>query len=105
MKRSVFVIPLAVALAACSSAPKLTKEGAAIKNVSQYTVDQCRQLSVAEGYGSYENGKLKAAEIDVRNKVAAAGGNAMHVVQKYTVPKKGEGAILAYVLRCKPAVR
>ena len=106
MKKSVFVVAtLAVVLGGCSSAPKLTEEGASIQNVSNYSVKECKQLSVAEGYGTWDDGQLAAAEIDLKNKVAAAGGNAMHVVQEYTVPRRGQGAIIAYVLRCNVAAK
>lgn len=101
MNRYVFVIiVLALIVSGCSLAPKLTKEGAQIKNVEKYTLNKCKELKVVEGYGAWEYGPLKAADVDIRNKVAAAGGNAMHVIQKTAAQRKGQGAIVAYVLRC-----
>lgn len=71
-------IALAVAvlmLAACAT--HFTPEGAKVRVISTTVAVQCRHVGMVSSFKSAFEAGAKAAQVAIRNKTAAAGGNAL----------------------------
>jgi len=104
MSRTLELSLAAVILAAGCMAP-LTQQGAAIRLVTAPQKDrECEYLAVvtaSESMGMSTGGDAESALNKARNKVAAAGGNAMLVVSTNT--NAYATTVVAEALRCKVA--
>lgn len=87
-------------LSGCAT-QQLTPSGASVQPITPgvATTKNCKHLGMAQSHKPVLAGGLKAAQIDIRNKVAAAGGNAF-VVSSQVVSSQGHAEIIADAYSC-----
>lgn len=89
------------ALASCATPTKFTPEGRTVRTISAVVAQNCEHLGMSTSWKPVLAGGLPAAQIDIRNKVAALGGNAMLVVSQQVDPPPYQHAeIMAEAYRC-----
>lgn len=96
MRYSVLLVLL---LSACAAPLKMSAGGSAVKVVNSSVASSCKHLGPTQGWQPVAVGGLSAAHVDVRNKVAARGGNAMVISAQY-MEGPGHGTVLADAYRC-----
>lgn len=100
MNRIIFVLILFSTLSGCMTT-KFTKEGRTIRTISPVVAQNCKHIGIANSWKPSLEGGLSAAQIDIRNKVAALGGNAMIIASQQVDPPPYQHAeILAEAYNC-----
>lgn len=79
----------------CGCAPQLTSEARSVRVISPSVAQQCKHLGLAQAFQPPIAGGTPAAQIEIRNRVAAAGGNA------YVPSAQGQGSVTADVYACQ----
>lgn len=99
-KELLLALLASLALASCAIT-KFTDQGRAVRTISPVVAQNCEHLGMSSSWKPSLEGGLTAAQIDIRNKVAAAGGNAMLVVSQQVDPPPYQHAqLMAEVYRC-----
>jgi len=99
IRRTVFA---AILLAGCAGQPPSPQAPTRVRLINaEQARAECERLGEVELYKQLVVGGMPAAQLEVRAKVARAGGNAYVVTSQYIGPH-GLMNILADVYRCKP---
>lgn len=88
-----------VFLAGCASPIQLSAEGARVRPVSDGIAARCTHLGMVRSFQPVIVGGLSAAQVDIRNKVAAQGGNAL-VISAQTSDARGHGEVIGDAYSC-----
>jgi hypothetical protein len=91
----------AVVLAGCAGQPPSPNAPTRVRLISAQQAAQCARLGEVELYKLRVVGGMEAATLQLRAKVAQAGGDAYVVSSQYIGPH-GLFDIVADVYRCKP---
>lgn len=90
----------ALALVGCQSM-KLSPEGVAIRTITPVVAQSCKHVGIANSFQPVIVGGMSAAQVDIRNKVASLGGNAMVITAQYVDPGQyPHGNISAEAYQC-----
>ncbi len=87
-------------LSACQTM-QLTPEGVAVRTITPVVAASCRHVGLANSFQPVLAGGMSAAEVDIRNKVARIGGNAMVVTAKYLDSPTPHGNISVEAYKCE----
>lgn len=87
-----------IVLTGCA-AQQLSPEAKQVRVISPAVATQCKHLGLTQSFQPIIAGGMSAAQIDLRNKVAAAGGNA-YVVSHQSVDYQGHADITADAYTC-----
>lgn len=80
---------------------QFTPEGRNVRTITPIVAQTCDYFGLARSWKPSLEGGLTAGQIDIRNKVAARGGNAMVVVaQQVDPPPYQHAEIMAEAYRC-----
>ncbi len=98
MKYILFLLSLS--LAACTTM-KMSDGGRQVRviNSSVAAVQHCAHLGMVSGWGPYLSGGMPYAQVQVRNRVAEKGGNAL-VIASQSVTGPGHGEVVGDAYRC-----
>lgn len=98
--KSVVPIVALLALSGCATV-QLTPGGRQVRTISPGVAQDCTHVGLASSFKAVIEGGISAAQIDIRNQVAALGGNAMIIVsQQVDPPPYQHGRIMAEVYKC-----
>lgn len=87
-------------LAGCQTMT-LTSEGVAIRTITPVVAQGCKHVGITGSFQPVIVGGMSAAQVDIRNKVASLGGNAMVITSQYVTPGQyPHGNISAEAYRC-----
>lgn len=90
----------ALALVGCQTM-KLSPEGVAIRTITPVVAQSCKHVGIANSFQPVIVGGMTAAQVDIRNKVASLGGNAMVITAQYVDPGQyPHGHISAEAYKC-----
>jgi hypothetical protein len=81
------------------STPTLSPEGKQVRTINTSKAVQCRYVGLVSGHHRVWTGGYVAAQTDVKNKTAAAGGNAVVVLSQSD--EYGDGNINAEAYSCQ----
>jgi len=102
MKRELLLGLLASLTVASCATTEFTPGGRTVRTISPVIAQNCEHLGMSSSWKPVIEGGLSAAQIDIRNKVAARGGNAMLVVSQQVDPPPYQHAqIMAEAYRCE----
>lgn len=80
---------------------RLTPAGSNVRTISPVVAQNCTHVGLASSFTPVIQGGLSGAQIDIRNKVAALGGNAMIIVSQQVDPPPYQHArIMAEAYQC-----
>lgn len=100
LKQLLLTLSVALLVAGCATI-KFTPEGQAVRTISPVVAQNCDHLGLASSWKPVLDGGLTAAQVDIRNKVGALGGNAMVIVSQQVDPPPYQHAqIMAEAYRC-----
>lgn len=81
---------------------KLSQEGVAIRTITPVVAQNCEHVGIASTFQPVMVGGMSAAQVDIRNKIAKLGANAMVITAQYTDPPPyPHGHITAEAYRCR----
>ncbi len=89
---------IALSLSGCAT-QKFTDEGRQVRIVSTGVASTCQHLGMVTGWGPALVGGMPYAQVQVRNKVAAKGGNAL-AISSQSVDGQGHGEVVGDAYRC-----
>lgn len=92
-------IALLLLLAACGTPTKLSDEGRQVRVINTSIATQCQHIGMVSGWGPSIVGGMPYAQVQVRNKVADKGGNAL-VITTQTLSNQGHGEVIGDAYRC-----
>lgn len=98
MKYIALAVVVAFLLVAC--AVPLTPEGQKVRTISTTVAVQCRHVGMVHSFKAALEGSYLAAQVDARNKTAAAGGNAVVWINQ-TQDRNGGGEVLGEAYACQ----
>ena len=99
MKYNTALVVATLALSGCSTQSKFTEAGRQVRIISPAIAVSCEHLGMVAGWGPSLAGGLPYAQIDVRNKAASKGGNAL-VLTSQVVNGSGHAEVLGDAYRC-----
>ncbi len=97
-KKNIFIIFYCFLIAGCQTI-QLSPEGQKVRTVSPVVAQNCELLGLESAFASALEGGLKPAQIELRNKIAANGGNAMLLISQQ-VDEYGNADLTAETYRC-----
>ncbi len=101
MHKGVIVCSVATLLLTGCQTMKLSPEAVAIRTISPAVAQSCKHIGIASSFQPVIVGGMSAAQIDIRNKVASLGANAMVITAQYLDPGQyPHGNISAEAYRC-----
>ncbi|OGS92896.1 MAG: hypothetical protein A2061_10320 [Gallionellales bacterium GWA2_59_43] len=100
LKKLSLILSTMLLVAGCATI-EFTLEGQAVRTISPVVAQNCDHLGLASSWKAAGYGGLTAAQVDIRNKVGAMGGNAMVVASQQVDPPPYQHAqIMAEAYRC-----
>src|SRR4051812_741424 len=102
MNRNPLVVSLSWTLLFLAGAalPELTPGGRAVQTMTPDVVGACEPLGPASSWKPGSEGGQQAADVDIRNRIAARGGNAIVVRIVNVEHPKEDAEIIAESYRC-----
>ena len=89
-----------LALCGCQTM-QLSPEGVAVRTITPVVAQSCRHVGIATSFQPVLVGGMSAAQVDIRNRVASLGGNAMVITAQYHSPgQNAHGNINAEAYKC-----
>lgn len=95
-----YSLPLLLLLSACATT-RMEPGASQVRIVSPGVVaaQKCSHLGMVRSFQPVLVGGMSAAQVDVRNKIARAGGNA-YVVAAQSISPEGHGEVVADAYAC-----
>lgn len=100
MKFKLIMISTFFILSSCATV-QLTSSGQQVRTISPVVAQDCAYNGMASSFMPVISGGLAAAQVDIRNKIASLGGNAMIIIsQTIDPPPYQHGRITAEAYYC-----
>lgn len=93
------LVALSLFLSGCVTT-QLSPQGASVRPATPGTVQTCKHLGMVQAFKAGVGGGLAGAQVELRNRVGAAGGNAFVVSSQVVEPPYGHATIIADAYQC-----
>jgi hypothetical protein len=94
-----YIALLSTLLLAGCTIQKLSDEGSRVRVINTSIATQCTHIGMVKGWGPVLVGGMSYAQVQVRNRVAEVGGNALAVAAQSVSPE-GHGEVIGDAYRC-----